>query len=160
AQLSHGSARQEAHAILETFPEALRSVHWRAPPMQSMVDLIGLELKATMRALLAVPAGTPSLRLLADQTAKGLAGISDALNGLALLLDAPPGPHHRRRRLQFRVPDWLPSFVNAGRAFITIGATEIFWILTAWPNGASAITFAAIVVILLAPRADQAPAVA
>jgi uncharacterized membrane protein YccC len=162
AQLQHGSARQEAHAILEILPEELRSVRWRAPPMHSVVDLVALDriLKATVRALLAVPAGTPSLRLLANQTAKVLVGISDAFKGLALLVDAPSGPDHRRRRLRFRVPDWLPSFVNAGRAFVTIGATEIFWILTAWPNGAFAITFAAIVVILFAPRADQAPAIA
>jgi uncharacterized membrane protein YccC len=160
AQLSPGSARQEAHAVLETFPE-LRSVRWRAPPTHSMVDFIGLDriLKATVRALLAIPAGTPSLRLLANQTARVLAGISDGFKGLALLVDAPPGPDPRRRRLRFRVPDWLPSFVNAGRAFVTIGAAEIFWILTAWPNGAFAITFAAIVVILFAPRADQAPAI-
>ena len=137
-------------------------MRWRAPPMRSMVDLVGLDriLKATVQALLAAPAGTPSLRLLADQTAKVLAGISDALNGFALLVDATPGPDHRRRRQRFRVPDWLPSFVNAGRAFVTIGANELFWMLTAWPNGAFVITFAAIVVILFAPKADQAPAIA
>jgi uncharacterized membrane protein YccC len=63
AQLSHGTARQEAHAILEAFPEELRSVRWRAPPTHSMVDIISLDriLKATVRALLAVPADTPSL---------------------------------------------------------------------------------------------------
>lgn len=37
-----------------------------------------------------------------------------------------------------------------------IGAAELFWVVTAWPDGANAITFAAIIVILLAPRADQA----
>src|ERR1700726_4529760 len=50
--------------------------------------------------------------------------------------------------------------VNAGRAFVVIGAAELFWIVTEWPNGAQAITFAAIAVILLAPRADQAYAAA
>jgi uncharacterized membrane protein YccC len=54
------------------------------------------------------------------------------------------------------VPDWLPALVNGGRAFVTICAMEVFWIATEWPNGALAITFAAIVVILLAPRADAA----
>jgi uncharacterized membrane protein YccC len=54
------------------------------------------------------------------------------------------------------VPDWLPALVNAGRAFATIGAVELFWIMTAWPNGAGAITWAAISVILFAPRADEA----
>jgi uncharacterized membrane protein len=39
---------------------------------------------------------------------------------------------------------------------VAIGAAELFWIVTAWPNGAGAITFATIVVILFAPRADQA----
>jgi hypothetical protein len=58
------------------------------------------------------------------------------------------------RRLA-RVPDWLPALVNGARAFVTIGAAELFWIVTAWPNGAEAITFAAIVVILFAPQADQ-----
>ena len=54
------------------------------------------------------------------------------------------------------MPDWLPSLVNAGRAFVTIGCVELFWIVTAWPNGAFAITFAAIVVLLLSPRGDRA----
>jgi uncharacterized membrane protein YccC len=58
------------------------------------------------------------------------------------------------------VADWWPAFVNAGRAFVMIGAAALFWIVTAWPNGAFAITFTTIVVTLLAPRADQAYAVA
>jgi uncharacterized membrane protein YccC len=58
------------------------------------------------------------------------------------------------------VPDWLPAVLNAGRAFVTIGAVEVFWVITAWPNGALAITFAAISVILFAPKADMAYAVA
>jgi uncharacterized membrane protein YccC len=58
------------------------------------------------------------------------------------------------------VPDWLPALVNAGRAFVAIGAVEVFWIVTAWPNGALAITFTAISVIIFAPKADVAYAVA
>ena len=42
-----------------------------------------------VRTLLALPAGTPSLRLLADETAKVLAGMVHVLDGLALLVDAP-----------------------------------------------------------------------
>jgi uncharacterized membrane protein YccC len=57
------------------------------------------------------------------------------------------------------VPDWPPALVNAGRAFVAIGAVALFWIVTEWPSGASAISFTAIIVILLAPRADQAYAV-
>jgi uncharacterized membrane protein YccC len=58
------------------------------------------------------------------------------------------------------VPDWLPAILSAGRAFVTIGAVEVFWVITAWPNGALAVTFAAISVILFAPKADVAYAVA
>ena len=114
-----------------------------------------------MRTLIALPANTPSLRLLADELAEVLAGMSDALNGLALLVADPARPVPRRRDLfRLRVPDLLPALVNAGRAFVTIGAVALFWIITAWPNGAGAITFASITVILFAPRADLAYATA
>jgi uncharacterized membrane protein YccC len=103
-----------------------------------------------------MPAGTPSVRLIADQTARLLAGLSDVLDGLALLVGDPVRRQGHRRRARPHVPDWLPALVNAGRVFVTIGAVEVFWVITAWPNGASAITFAAISVILFAPRADEA----
>jgi uncharacterized membrane protein YccC len=106
-------------------------------------------------------AGTPSLRLLADQTAEVAGGISHALNGLALLVADPARAVSRSRGHRApRIADWLPALVNAARAFVVIGAAELFWIVTAWPNGAGAITFAAIGVILFAPRADQAYATA
>jgi uncharacterized membrane protein YccC len=107
-----------------------------------------------------MPAGTPSLRLIADQTARLLAGLSDVLDGLALLVADPVRHQGHHRRARFYVPDWLPALVNAGRAFVTIGAVEVFWIITAWPNGALAITFTAISVIIFAPKADVAYAVA
>ena len=85
-----------------------------------------------------------------------LDGISDALNGLALLIDSPVLPLAPRRGFRPRTADWLPSLVNAGRAFVAIGIVELFWILTEWPNGATAIIWTAIGVILFAPRADEA----
>jgi len=54
------------------------------------------------------------------------------------------------------VPDWLPALINAARAFVTIGLVALFWIVTAWPSGALAMTFAAIVILIASPRADQA----
>ena len=108
------------------------------------------------RTLLALPADTPSLRLLADETAKVLSGMQRVLDGLALLVDAPNQllPDHRGFRLS--VPDWLPSLVNAARAFVAIGAVELFWVVTAWPNGASAVVFVAVAVLLLSPKGDLA----
>jgi uncharacterized membrane protein YccC len=84
-----------------------------------------------------------------------LAGFAAVLDGLAFLV-AAPARIRSRRRTTLHVPDWLPALLNGGRAFVTIGAVEVFWIATEWPKGAQAITFAAIGVILLAPRADAA----
>jgi uncharacterized membrane protein YccC len=106
--------------------------------------------------LIALPAATPLLRLLADKTAQTLAGIAHALNGLALLVADPARQIPRRGIKQFRVADWLPALVNAGRAFISIGAVACFWIVTGWPGGGSAITFTTVVTLVLAPRAEQA----
>jgi uncharacterized membrane protein YccC len=110
------------------------------------------------QTLLAMPASTPSLRLLADETVKVLSGMLRALDGLALLVDAPNQLPPGNRGFQPSVPDWLPSLVNAGRAFLTIGAVELIWVATAWPDGAFAIVIAAIVLLLLSPRGDLAPA--
>jgi uncharacterized membrane protein YccC len=173
--LSADRARGEADAVLQDMPEELRSAPEQGdpgpPPTQGrsgagpsrwIANPTGLHriCEGAVRRLIALPTGAPSLRLLADQTVEVLAGISHALNGLALLVADPARPVPRRGSVGLRVPDWLPALVNAWRAFVVIGATELFWILTEWPNGAQAITFAAVVVILFAPRADQAYATA
>ncbi|MFZ0507589.1 MAG: FUSC family protein [Methylocella sp.] len=157
ARLPDDKARREADAVLQSIPRELRSAEhgvpagWMADPVRQRRAC-----EVAVRTLIALPADIPAVRLLADQTAKVMAGISDALNGMALLVAAPVSPVPRDRGFRLRVPDWLPSLVNAGRAFVTIGAVAIFWIVTEWPNGALAITFTAIGVILFAPRADQA----
>jgi uncharacterized membrane protein YccC len=157
ARLPDDRARDEAESILRSVPQELRSAPERAEPARWIADPVRLHgvCEAAVRTLIALPAGTPSLRLLADQAANVLAGMTQALNGLALLL-ADPVRSPTGRRFRLYVPDWLPGLVNAGRAFVAIGAAALFWIVTAWPNGASAITFAAIAVILFAPRAEQA----
>jgi len=160
-QLPDRVAREEADAVLRNIPQELRSAArlggpapWMADP-ESMRALCGVG----ARRLAAMPAGVPSLRLLADQTARVMTGLMHALDAL-VLLSGKADPPDARRRARLHVADWWPAFVNAGRAFVMIGAVELFWIVTAWPNGAFAITFTAIVVTLLAPRADQAYAVA
>ncbi|HYZ33358.1 MAG TPA: FUSC family protein, partial [Crenalkalicoccus sp.] len=112
--------------------------------------------EAAARALFALPAGTPSLRLLADQAARTFAGLADALGGLALLVAAPDRAIPRRSAMPLQVPDWLPPLVNAGRAIAVIIAIQLAWIVTAWPSGAVAMTWTAITVILFAPHADEA----
>jgi uncharacterized membrane protein YccC len=169
-RLPRDEARQEAGAILQTLQEELRSPpELRDPgsgsgaaPARWMADPTGQQriYEAAARRLIALPASTPSLRLLADQTEKLLAGMAQALNGLALLVADQARTLPERGDVRLRVADWLPAFVNAGRAFVTIGVVALFWIVTAWPGGAGAITFAAVTVLLFAPRADQAYAFA
>jgi len=161
-QLPEDKARQNAEIILRNLPLEVRPASESDVPTRWMADLITLRriYEGAVRALLVLPAGTPSLRLMADQTAKLLSGILRALDGLALLIEAPGRPLPSSRGVWLTVPDWLPALVNAGRACITIGAIELFWVTTTWPNGATAITFAAISVLLSSPRADQAYATA
>lgn len=160
--LPKDQARREVAIVLSCLPVELQSVpedatDWIADPISPR--------RACERAVrrLVASAGhiTPSLRLLAAQSAETLTGIARAFEAVALLTDNPATkPIDRRVSADLRIPDWLPSLVNGARAFIAIGIVEIFWIIAAWPNGAFAITFAAITVILFAPRADQAYAAA
>ena len=154
-------AWEEADAVLRNIPQELQSAARLGEPAPWMADPEGMRALCGVgaRRLAAMPAGVPSLRLLADQTARVMTGLMHALDALALL-SGKADPPDARRRARLHVADWWPAFVNAGRAFVMIGAVELFWIVTAWPNGAFAITFTAIVVTLLAPRADQAYAVA
>ena len=159
ARSSEECARREADAVLAEVPELLQArseqdeaTRWMADPTRLLQAC-----DAAARLLLTLPAGAPSLRLLADQTSQALAGISRALHGLTLLIADPARAVARDRGIRrLRIPDWLPPLINAGRAFVVIGAVALFWIVTAWPNGAVAMTFAAIIVTLFAPRADQA----
>ena len=155
---SDDQAGQEAGVVLRSLPQELRLAPKHGKPLLWMADPTGLRriCEAAIGTLAALPAPTPSLRLLTDRTAAVLAGISHALNGLAVLVADPAWPVPRGYRVRLHVPDWLPSLVSAGRVFVTIGAVELFWIITQWPNGALAITFAAIGVLLFSPRADRA----
>jgi uncharacterized membrane protein YccC len=160
-RLPSDQGRREADLIQRNLPQKLRSAPVRGEATSWTVDPFRARTvcAAAVRALARLPDGTPSLQLLADQTAEALIGIRRALDGLLLLADpaqAIRGPQGAR----FYVPDPLPSLMNAVRVFVTIVAVELFWIATAWPNGPQAMVFAAVAVILFSPRADQAYATA
>jgi uncharacterized membrane protein YccC len=153
--------RREADLVQRNLPPQLHSASLRGETANWINDPSDVceACRAAARTLAALPVPTPSFRLLTGRTAEALIGIERALNGLMLLVD-PTRAIHVHRVARFHVPDLLPALVNAARVFVTIGAVELFWITTAWPNGAFAITFAALVVILLSARGDQAYAVA
>lgn len=159
AQLPRERAREIADSVLPQVPAELRadgSADWLARPVTLLHSA-----NRTARQLMTMTASTPPLRLLADRTAAVFAGLSRALDALALLTADPTRPAPRRRGIRrLDIPDWLPAAVGGGRAFVAIAAMALFWILTAWPGGSQAIVFATIVSTLMAPRAEQAYAAA
>ena len=109
---------------------------------------------ATARALLREPAASPSMRLLADQTAGILAGLCRMLDGLALLRDGRvPSTSIRTRRPA--PSDLLPALVAALRSFSVVLIAAALWIATAWPNGSTAIVWAALATLIFAAAGDE-----
>ncbi|HEX5998136.1 MAG TPA: FUSC family protein [Hyphomicrobiaceae bacterium] len=157
-QLPPDAARQEADIVRSRLPPVLRSAPETGVPARWTDDPVSLQsaCEAATRALLMLPAGTPSLRLLGDQTAKLLTGIAQVLAGLALLVDAPGRSRRADRGFKLSVPDFLPALLNAVRAFLAIGATQLLWVVTAWPSGAVAVLFTSILVLLFSPRGETA----
>jgi uncharacterized membrane protein YccC len=156
-RLPETARRQGALVILRSLPARLRSTEAASPGFW-IADPSALYRVCAdaVRTLIALPADTPSLRLLADETAKMLTGILHVLDGLALLVDAAHRPSPDVRGFQLSEPDWLSALVNAARAFLAIGAVELFWVATAWPNGGSTIVFVAVLLLLLSPKGDLA----
>jgi uncharacterized membrane protein YccC len=155
--LSSDQGRREAEIILENIPHELCSVTAQAEATDWTVDPSRMRQACCMavRALTVLPNRTPSLRLLADRTAEGLIGIRRALDGLLLLTGSARTIAGSGAGL-FHVPDQLPALLNATRVFIVIGVASLFWIATAWPSGALAVTWSAIFVITFSPTADRA----
>jgi len=158
SRLPRDLQRQQAAIVLRSLPLELRSAPDSGKPTRWMADPSALDRihEEGLRTLIALPADTPSLRLLADETARMLAGMLHVLDGLALLVDAPEQRSPISRSPLLSVPDWLPALVNAARAFVMISAAALFWVVTAWPSGALAIEFVAIVLLLLSPLGDLA----
>ena len=149
---------REAALVRGSLPPELDSVRTHSVPSEWIVTPARLRqaCSAAARALIALPVATPSAALLADSAAEAMLGMARALNGLALLSEPAQAKGAGRAAWRLSVPDWLPAIINGGRVFITVGLVSLFWVITAWPSGAQAITFAAIVSILLSPQADQA----
>jgi uncharacterized membrane protein YccC len=148
----------EAGIILSSIPAELRAVFQTGSPARWIADPSGLRAACdqAVRTLCTMSVDTPSLRLLADETAKVLGGLSQVADALALLSGAPVRVPRVATRFRLSAPDMLPALVSAVRTFLIIGVVELFWVATAWPSGAVAIEFVAITLLLLAPQGDQA----
>ncbi len=149
----NAATRREAHAVHDELPRD------RLSPDASGSAKRPAELRAACcraaRSLTRFNAQTPSQRLLADSAAEGMLGMARALNGLTGVVDRSDMiPVRGTARLH--VPDWLPPSINAVRVFLSVEAISLFWIASAWPSGALAITFCAVIVDLLPLQGDLA----
>jgi uncharacterized membrane protein YccC len=150
--------REAVQTILRTIPPELESARESDSARRWMADPMNLRrlCDKAVRMLIALPAGTPALRLITNETAKVLAGMVEVFDGLALLVDAPDQPLPARDGFRLTVPDYLPALINGVRAFVMIAAVELFWVATAWPNGAFPIVLVAIGMLLISPKGDVA----
>ncbi len=146
--LGPAEARSHAHRVLEAIPAL--------PTGAAKRDWILRRDRANrlVETLAGLKADDPSVRLLADATARTALGLGRAANGVVLLTD-PPQARTVRARLRLHVPDVLPPLVNALRVFLTVTLATLFWIATEWPSGPSAILFATVTVMLLSPQQEQ-----
>ena len=156
---SNNPEKQWVEIILQTAPAGLSATMETGASLRDCAEPLRLRglCEEAASGLQDLPARTASQRLLTDEAIKAYGGMSDVFNGIALLVDAP-GYQERSSDQGVRptVADWLPALCNAFRAFIVIVALEIIWIATAWPEGAVAIVFAGIGVLLFSPQGDQA----
>src|SRR5437762_1464761 len=97
ARLPRDRARDETALIRPQLPAELRAQPGQAKPTHWIADPTGWRriCETTVQRLLSLPAETPSLRLLLDKTAEALAGLAQALNGVALLVAEPASPAPR-----------------------------------------------------------------
>jgi len=96
-----------------------------------------------------------SSRLIQDGTIRtlhALEGVADAL----VLASSSVSQSSSRQSSRPQVPDFLPPMLNGLRILIALLIAELFWIVTAWPDGPTLITFTAVSVILFSARADAA----
>ena len=153
ARGGNAATEREAHAVHDELPRD------RLSPDASGSAKRPAELRAACcraaRSLARFNAETPSQRLLADSAAEGMLGMAHALNGLTGAVD-PSDMIPVKRMARLHVPDWLPPSTTALRVILAVGTISLFWIASEWPGGAFAITFCAVIVVLLPLQGDLA----
>jgi len=157
----HADAGGDAPRVRECLPAVLTASDGAVDPARLLNDPLAMRaaMLAAARRLVALPAETPSLRLLCDRTAEGLLALGHVVAGV-MRVRHPELTPRLRRVSRVRLPDLMPALINGVRAFLTIGAAALVWIWTAWPGGTTFIVFAMIAITLFAPQEDAAYAAA
>jgi uncharacterized membrane protein YccC len=107
-----------------------------------------------VRGLLRADADAPPLLVAANACAEGLLGLVSALDALASL-DGSRSSVASWHKGRLRAFDWLPAVIVAARVVLAIGAVELLWIASAWPDGGNAVAYVAVSAILFSPRGLQ-----
>ena len=158
ARLADDTGPRDLEAILSSIPPELRRACEPSARERWMADPTTLRrvFEHGQRALRALTTDTPSRRLLADEMATVLNAMARVLDELAVLDGAPRRAPVGQRSVPLGVADWLPAVLNGARAFVAIGAVELLWVATAWPNGGFPIVIVAVVLLLVSPKGDLA----
>lgn len=154
AALPLGRAGREAGRLAQLVPQLAHAVPVLPPAYASAAQFSADTCAATVRGLIREPADTPTFKLLADETSRLMAGFGRAFEGLALLQEGrATRPAFRARRSASL--DILPGVVAAIRAFAVVLIAAALWILTAWPNGSTAMVWATLATVIFAASGDE-----
>jgi uncharacterized membrane protein YccC len=96
-----------------------------------------------------------SSRLVQEGTMRALQALECVADAL-VLASSPVSQSSRQPRTRLQVPDFLPPILNGMRFLVALLIAELFWIVTAWPDGPTLITFTGLSVILFSTRAESA----
>jgi uncharacterized membrane protein YccC len=145
--------RQEASAIAaELLPriEKLARASWLEDP-QGVRQICREE----MQIAGSLATADVSSRLIQEGTMRtlhALEGVADAL----VLASGSVSRSSSQQSSRSQVPDFLPPILNGLRILVALLIAELFWVVTAWPDGPTLVTFTAVSVILFSARADTA----
>lgn len=150
--LPEAEARRCARIVLDQLPPSWRT-ETRGGTIRLHTGQHADRSASAVRNLLRPGTGDLSVYLTARAAADAASGLAAADNGLTLVND--PARARDRPPSGFFVADYLPALVNAFRVFLGVGIAVLFWIITEWPNGLQAITFAAITIMVFSPMQEQ-----
>jgi uncharacterized membrane protein YccC len=153
ARNGDASTPREAQAVHDQLPRGRLSPG--AADSAGEPEALREACRSAARSLISFNAETPIQRLLADNAALGMLGMARGLNGLTGVID-PRAIVGVGGTARLHVADWLPPLINAARVLVAVGAISLLWIASAWPSGVTAITFCAVIVILLPLQGDMA----
>lgn len=140
--------RHELAELLAEFDPAASKIY-RACGARARAEAI-----AAIHALKANAAG-PTACLLAEGAHKVALCLSEFID-MMLFLRTGEGERKRVPPPPFALADGLPAWIAGVRAVLCVLAVTLFWIATAWPDGAFAVAFAVISTLIFASFADDA----